>query len=130
MNNEKKNIMKKVRYDNCPSAIAPVGNGGYLYRWEISKVEVESTPGFESCTLWECYEVTVGEEVTQAAITEEVIDALWGGGVEQKLLNDYQAFQLGLLDESYETPYTEFLAQRKDLKEQIATDYALWMSEM
>ncbi|MFR9522967.1 MAG: hypothetical protein SNH94_00140 [Rikenellaceae bacterium] len=122
--------MKKVRYDNCPSALAPVGNGGYLYRWEISEVEVEATPDVDPCTLWECYEVTVSEDLTKAAITEEVIDALWGGGVEQKLLNDFQAFQLGLLDESYETPYTEFLAQRKALKEQIATDYARWMSEM
>ncbi len=115
--------MKRVNYDSKPSAIEAVGNGSYLYRWDIEEVTTEQQ---EVYTSWECYEVTVWNTPTENSITEVVIDALWGSGVEQKLLNDYQAAQLGVLDGSYSIPYTTFLAERKAVKEQITVDYEVW----
>lgn len=118
--------MKKSNYDSKPSAIEAVGNGSYLYRWDIEEVASEQVEEQDVRTSWECYEVTVWNTPTENSITEVVIDALWCSGVEQKLLNDYQAAQLGVLDESYTAAYTAFLTERKAVKEQIAVDFEEW----
>ncbi len=118
--------MKYIYYDNCPAAIEAVGNGSYLYRWSIEEIG-ESTTDVTN-NMWRCYEATVWNTPTKDKITEVVIDALWGAGVEMKLSNDYQAYQLGILDESFATPYIEFLEERKRLKEQITSDIEEWKS--
>ncbi|MFR9541396.1 MAG: hypothetical protein SNH27_05030 [Rikenellaceae bacterium] len=122
--------MKRANYDSKPSVIEAVGNGSYLYRWDIEEVttNVEDTESGEqdTRTSWECYEVTVWNTPTENSITEVVIDALWGNGVEQKLLNDYYAGIEGILDESYKQPYLDFLEERKVVREQIAADFAEW----
>ena len=116
--------MNKVNYDRKPASIEAVGNGSYLYRWSIEEIMTDEV------AQWLCYEVTVWNLSTDNAITERVIDTLWGDGIEQKLLNDYQAAQLGVLDENFAAPYLDFLAERKVLKEQIAEDYQTWKSAM
>ncbi|MFI3317433.1 MAG: hypothetical protein SNF93_07765 [Rikenellaceae bacterium] len=116
--------MKRVIYDNKPSAIEAVGNGSYLYRWQIEQIVSEEF------THWSCYQVIISNTPTQESITEKVIEAIWGGGVEQKLINDYQASLLGVIDQSYTEPYMEFLAERKALKETIAEDVERWKSAL
>ncbi len=121
--------MKRANYDSLPLAIEAVGNGSYLYRWDIEEVTTEATDEQEAQevhTSWECYEVVVWNTPTENSITEVVVDALWGNGVEQKLLNDYYSAIEGILDESYKQPYLDFLAERKAVKEQIDADFALW----
>lgn len=120
--------MKHANYDSKPSAIEAVGNGSYLYRWDIEEVTTEQTEAQEAHTSWECYEVTVWNTPTENSITEVVIDALWGNGVEQKLLNDYYSAIEGILDESYKQPYLDLLEERKAIKEQITADFAEWVS--
>ncbi|MFI3279532.1 MAG: hypothetical protein SNG49_05730 [Rikenellaceae bacterium] len=119
--------MKKVNYDSLPSSFESVGNGSYLYRWDIEQ-RVNPDPAAQNS--WECYEVTLCGLPTENAITQATFAALWGDGVEQKLLNDFQAAQAGILDSAFATPYTDFLATRKALKEKIADDFALWKSAM
>ncbi|MFR9643786.1 MAG: hypothetical protein SNH57_00740 [Rikenellaceae bacterium] len=125
--------MKRANYDSKPSVIEAVGNGSYLYRWDIEEVTTEATEATdeqeaqEAHTSWECYEVTVWNTPTENSITEVVVDALWGNGVEQKLLNDYYSAIEGILnEESYKQPYLDFLAERKAIKEQITADFADW----
>lgn len=108
-----------------PAAIEAVGNGSYLYRWDINE---KTMSGYEDLALWECYEVTVWGAPTQDSVTLKVINAMWGDGVEQKLLNDYQAAQLGLLDQSYADAYVTFLTERKALKARITEDLTAWES--
>ncbi len=116
--------MKKVKYDNAPAAIEAVGNGSYLYRWGVEQIDSTN----ENQPQWQCFEVTIWNYPTQDIITERVIDALWGGGVEEKLINDYQAAQLGILDESFAAPYINLLSERKALKEQVEIDVTAWKS--
>lgn len=115
--------MKKVQYDNNPTAIEAVGNGSYLYRWGSAPVTKEEQ------TLYECYEVVVWSPISANKITEVVIEALWGNGVEEKLLNDYNAAVLGILPTTFKETYKEFLQERKAVKEQIEKDYEAWIAK-
>lgn len=56
-------------------------------------------------------------------ILETCINELWGTDVEAKKLNDYNAALLGILDESYIDIYKDFLQKRKELKEQVDSDF-------
>ena len=71
---------------------------------------------------YKCFEVVVWQTVTKTKITSAVIEAIWGNGIEQKLLNDYNAASMGLLDESYLEKYSTFLKDRKEIKEKISAD--------
>ncbi len=105
--------MELVYSNEKPPKFEAVGNGTWLYSWGAEQRE---------CGDWQCYVVNIGGELTSSAITLAVISAVWGAGVEQKLINDYNAAQLGILSQSYIEAYAEFLSQRKALKEQIAAD--------
>lgn len=114
-------------YDHKPSVLEAVGNGSYIYRWDIVEVEQPAhEEGGEPTTQWKCQEVTVWAPVTSNKITEAVISELWDSNYEQKLVNEYNAALLGLYDndeaivkiESYKT----FLAERKAIKAQVDAD--------
>jgi len=70
--------------------------------------------------------VIVYATITANKITEAAIAALWGNGIEQKLLNDYNASLLGVLPAAAGQLYLDFLQQRKALKEQIDADSRLY----
>ena len=112
--------MKKVEYDQKPMAYEKIDNNLSYYRWEIVKKVTE-----ERTTL-ECFEVTVYSTVTKEKITKEVINALYPNQQEEKLINDYNAVQLGVCEadqeELFVSRYIDFLAIRKAMKEQIEKD--------
>lgn len=93
-------------------------NGGYyLYRWDIQEEQRDEYIGYSY------YEVTVWPTLTANKILETCINELWGTDVEAKKLNDYNAALLGILDESYIDIYKDFLQKRKELKEQVDSDF-------
>lgn len=122
-------------YDEKPSVIEAVGNGSFLYRYNISeetvevKSETESDP-VASKTHWVCQEVTVFAPLTSNRITEEVIVERWGSTYEQKLVNEYNAASLGLIGGSKASEeaksrieaYKAFLTERDAIKKQIDKD--------
>lgn len=125
----------KAYYDGKPSVFEAVGNGNYLYRYSIEKVEAPAlgydADGSETDTRTQfvCEEVTVMPPLTSNRITEAVISERWSNNVEQKLVNEYNAVKLGLYgsDESEEAQkcieaYKTFLAERNAIKEQINID--------
>lgn len=126
--------MKRAFYDHKPAVFEAVGNGSIIYRWDIKKELTEQIEDLafgigEPITAtdvehYSCKEVVVWETVTANKIVREVIDSEWGEGIEEKMLNDYNAAQLGILDESYIDTYKQFLTERKALKEQIDADCA------
>ena len=128
-------------YDNKPSVLEAVGNGSYKYRFDI----IENIPEIvatlsddsnvqeeEQRTQWQCQEVTVWSPVTSNKITEAVItDYLGDSNYEQKLINEYNAAQLGLYgsntgEEAKKriAAYTEYLNTRAALKAQVDADCA------
>lgn len=124
-------------YDEKPSVLEAVGNGSYLYRFNIeeqtSEVKVEGTEEtFDTKTTWKCDEVTVWAPLTPNKITEAVITAICPASHEQKLVNEYNAANLGMIGGSKTSDeaklriaaYKEFLEYRKTLKEQVDADCA------
>lgn len=120
----------KVIYDNEPSVLEAVGNGSHRYHYDIKAVETESaekSSGTESKTQYECQEVIVWEPITSNKITEAVIADKWDGNQEQKLINEYNAIQLGITTDKTEianktTAYKEFLEERVRLKAIVDAD--------
>ena len=76
--------------------------------------------------LFRSFEVTVCATVTKEKITKEVLNALYPNQQEEKLINDYNAVQLGVCEtdqeELFVSRYVDFLAIRKAMKEQIEKD--------
>lgn len=112
-------------YDERPKVYEAVGNGSYLYRWEIKEVEVAGE-GEEKRTQWQCREVTVWSPVTSNKVVKAVFGALWDNDHEQKLINEYYSAQMGLYDEEAAKKATEayktFLSDRAELKVQVEKD--------
>lgn len=120
----------KATYDNEPSVLEAVGNGSHRYHYDIKAVKTGSTEkssGAESRTQYECQEVIVWEPITSNKITEAVIADKWDGNQEQKLINEYNAIQLGITTDKAEitiktAAYKEFLVERARLKAIVDTD--------
>lgn len=125
-----KNIM--AIYDANPSVLESNGDGSYTYRWDIHEVEMPAgTDMEETTTKWECREVVVWGTVTSDKITEAVINLLWPGNYEQKLVNEYNAANVGIYGakttsdaQAKITAYKTFLAERHAVKQQIDEDCA------
>lgn len=116
-------------YDNKPSKYEAVGNGSYLYRYNIQEVEQTDTQeeaAEETRKQWSCEEVTVWSPVSSNKITQAVIADRWDSDYEQKLVNEYNGAQLGVYtDEEAETiiaKYKAFLTERAELKNTIDAD--------
>lgn len=114
--------MERAYYDAKPSKLEAVGNGSYLYRWDIRKEAV----GAHAQVQYSCYEVVVWATVTRNKITEAVIGKMWDVNVEQKLINEYNSAKLGIYsgEEANKkiAAYNQFLEERAALKAQIDAD--------
>lgn len=112
-------------YDNQPEVLGALGNGAYRYRWNISEVEMEIGHD-EVAKKWQCEEVTVWPTLTANKITKAVISEIWPSDYEQKLVNEYNAAQLGVYDEATATKkveqYRAFLVERNRIKAQVDKD--------
>ena len=129
-----------ANYDNKPSVFEAVGNGSYLYRFDIQEVQpteaaseeqAQEAQAQEQKSHWECEEVTVWAPVTANKITQAVIAHICPADREQKLVNEYNAAQLGLYGAKTSAEakariaaYQEFLETRAALKAQVDADCA------
>ena len=127
-------------YDHKPSVLEAVGNGSYKYRFDITEKTPETVTTSsddsnaqqgEQRTQWQCQEVTVWSPVTSNKITEAVITEVCDHNYEQKLVNEYNAAQLGLYGsktgeaaKKHIAAYTEYLNTRAALKAQVDADCA------
>ncbi|QOR58072.1 hypothetical protein [uncultured phage cr50_1] len=112
--------MKRVYSDTYPTVLEKCVNGSYLYRWDVQTEQKDEYTGYSY------YEVIVWPTLTANKILETCINELWGTDVEAKKLNDYNAALLGILDESYIDIYKDFLQKRKQLKEQVDSDFVAY----
>ena len=124
--------MRLTQSNDKPQIMSAVGNGSYLYRFNINEIEVPAqTEGEEPTKAWQYEEVTVWPPVTPNKITEAVITSKWDNNYGQKLVNDYNAVKLGVYGSATLTKakekvdaYIAYLNERKALKEQIDADCA------
>lgn len=129
-------------YDIKPAKLEAVGNGSFLYRWNIQEVKSESEEKkeasedgtevqAENAPQFSCEEVSVWEPLSSNKITEAVITSKWDANYEQKLVNEYNAAQLGLYGaktseeaKAHIKAYSDYLTERAALKTQVDADCA------
>lgn len=127
----------RVSYDHEPSVLEAVGNGSYRYRYSIEESAVAhfaegSNEPVVSRTEWLCDEVIVWGPLTSNKITEAVISSICPASHEQKLVNEFNAANLGLIGGSKTSDaakeriaaYKEFLQLRAELKATVDADCA------
>ena len=122
----------KAFYSQKPKILEAVGNGSYLYRYNITEEQTEATEQTEQAeqteqqTQWSCEEVTVWAPLSANKITEKVLTEKWDNNYEQKLVNEYNAAVMGMLSEDVaqkkKDAYMTFLQERTILKNQIDND--------
>ena len=116
----------KAIYSQKPKVLEAVGNGSYLYRYNIIEEQIEQAEQTEQQTQWSCEEVTVWAPLSANKITEKVLTEKWDNNYEQKLVNEYNAAVMGMLSEDVaqkrKDAYMTFLQERTILKTQIDND--------
>lgn len=115
----------KAFYDNRPEVLGDMGNGSFRYRWNIEQVRTEIGEG-DYITQWACDEATVWPTLTANKITKAVIAEIWPSDYEQKLINEFNAAQLGVYDDVEASKkieqYRAFLVERNRIKAQVDKD--------
>ena len=116
-------------YEGKPSKLEAVGNGSYLYRYNIEEVEMMNGEE-EPRKQWQCDEVTVWSPISSNKITQAAIADKWDSDYEQKLVNEYNGAQMGVYGGSAKSTeakaitakYKAFLEERATLKAQVDAD--------
>ena len=104
-----------VHYNhNIKEVLVKEGEGGSL---EIVTDQAEATG-----SRFQYDSLRVEYPTTKNNILATLLNAKYDSNTENKLRNDYEAANLGILDESFRQPYIDFLNDRKALKEQIDED--------
>lgn len=113
-------------YDNKPSALEAVGNGSYLYRWNIQEIVPELTEenaGEEHVSKWQCEEVTVWAPFSSDKIINAVIRTSYTAEAEMALVNKFNAYQQGLdVDADVVSEYTQYLSFVANIKRTVRQD--------
>ena len=117
--------MKEVYFSERPNTFQEYDNGAVQYRWDIEEVVLDNEEN--NTSQWKCKEVTIYAPIAKEQLTQAVITAIWDNDFENKLINDFNGAKAKLFDTAtntkYITNYTDFLAQRKVIKDQIELDY-------
>ena len=116
----------KAFYSQKPKVLEAVGNGSYLYRYNITEEQTEATEQTEQQAQWSCEEVTVWAPISANKITEKVLTEKWDNNYEQKLVNEYNAAVMGMLSEDVaqkrKDAYMTFLQERAELQTIVDND--------
>lgn len=118
-------------YDNQPTKLEAVGNGSYVYRFNIEElvpVLTEENAEEKKVSQWKCDEIIVWSPMTSEKVINAVIRSKYSTEQELSLVNKFNAYQQGLdvasdIVAEY-TSYLSFVAEvkrtvRKDLGEEI-----------
>ena len=90
----------RAYYTHEPQKLEAVGNGSFLYRYDIVREVDAAPPCMESqghTEQWSCMELTVWEPLTETKITEAVIASVCPPHHAQKLVNEYTAAPPGMI---------------------------------
>ena len=113
-------------YDNKPSNWEAVGNGSFMYRWNIEEVAPELTEENaeqEKVSSWKCEEVTVWPPTTADKVIEAVIREKYSASDEIGLVNKFNAYQQGLdVEADIVDEYTAYLSYVAEVKRQVRKD--------
>lgn len=116
--------MTRAYYDKRPSAFEAVGNGNWLYRWDIQEEVIEREPDMGSVTQYSCNEATIHGKPEYGNCVEAVIRSDYSAEAELSLINQYNAYQQGISsDASVVSEYEKYLAYVSSVKAMVKKDF-------
>lgn len=126
----------KTYSDNKPEVFKPIGDGGFIYNYNIKEIEVDRLDIIDNENetnikqiQWKYDSVIIYLPIDKDKITKAVITNTWDINYENKLINDYNEISLGNLTEEEidkrTDNYITFLQERKRLKEMIDNDWKI-----
>lgn len=120
--------MKRAYYDSKPLALEPVGNGNYLYRWNMKEEYMasfmEGVEGVEDRMQYSCCEATITGNPTYDKCVEAVIRYEYPT-VEKEIaiINKYNSYINGVIsDGSIIEEYNKYLKYIADAKTMVKND--------
>lgn len=124
--------MTRAYYDTKPPKLEAVGNGNYLYRWDIQEEKVQSEAMQEGSeepiasvkkVQYSCREVTIHGKPEYGKCVEAVIRSDYSAEAELALINQFNAYQQGVLsDAGVVSEYEEYLAFVSSVKSMVKED--------
>lgn len=124
--------MTRAYYDTKPPKLEAVGNGNYLYRWDIQEEEVqhemmqegkEEPVSSVKKVQYSCREVTIHGKPEYGKCVEAVIRSDYSAEAELALINQFYAYQQGVLsDAGVVSEYEEYLAFVSSVKSMVKED--------
>lgn len=124
--------MTRAYYDTKPPKLEAVGNGNYLYRWDIQEEEVqhemmqegkEEPVSSVKKVQYSCREVTIHGKPEYGKCVEAVIRSDYSAEAELALINQFNAYQQGgLSDAGVVSEYEEYLAFVSSVKSMVKED--------
>lgn len=124
--------MTRAYYDTKPPKLEAVGNGNYLYRWDIQEEEVqhemmqegeEEPVSSVKKVQYSCREVTIHGKPEYGKCVEAVIRSDYSAEAELALINQFNAYQQGVLsDVGVVSEYEEYLAFVSSVKSMVKED--------
>lgn len=124
--------MTRAYYDTKPPKLEAVGYGNYLYRWDIQEEEVqhemmqegkEEPVSSVKKVQYSCREVTIHGKPEYGKCVEAVIRSDYSAEAELALINQFNAYQQGVLsDAGVVSEYEEYLAFVSSVKSMVKED--------
>lgn len=124
--------MTRAYYDTKPPKLEAVGNGNYLYRWDIQEEEVqhemmqegeEEPVSSVKKVKYSCREVTIHGKPEYGKCVEAVIRSDYSAEAELALINQFNAYQQGVLsDAGVVSEYEEYIAFVSSVKSMVKED--------
>ena len=124
--------MTRAYYDTKPLKLEAVGNGNYLYRWDIQEEEVqhemmqegkEEPVSSVKKVQYSCREVTIHGKPEYGKCVEAVIRSDYSAEAELALINQFNAYQQGVLsDAGVVSEYEEYIAFVSSVKSMVKED--------
>lgn len=124
--------MTRAYYDTKPPKLEAVGNGNYLYRWDIQEEEVqhemmqegkEEPVSSVKKVQYSCREVTIHGKPEYGKCVEAVIRSDYSAEAELALINQFNAYQQGVLsDAGVVSEYEKYLAFVSSVKSMVKED--------
>lgn len=124
--------MTRAYYDTKPPKLEAVSNGNYLYRWDIQEEEVqhemmqegkEEPVSSVKKVQYSCREVTIHGKPEYGKCVEAVIRSDYSAEAELALINQFNAYQQGVLsDAGVVSEYEEYLAFVSSVKSMVKED--------
>ncbi|MEI6567370.1 MAG: hypothetical protein WCR20_11885 [Verrucomicrobiota bacterium] len=110
----------KAHYATRPETIQDGGDGSFLFNYNILPEILPSQPGTPDREGFICSQVIISGYPTKKTAKKAVIEAEFSDDQEKKLINDFNAFSAGALEDArYKNDYLSFLDRRKEIKNMI-----------